>query len=65
MAEPCFIKKNSSPPARGVHNVRLIRKLFPNELIASRYKLITYLACPVTGAALDDPETPEQVTKPT
>jgi hypothetical protein len=55
MAEPCFIKKGSNPPVCGVHNVPVIKKLIPNELIASEYKNITFLACPVSGAAVNDP----------
>ena len=41
MAEPCFIKKDSSPPVCGVHNVRLTMKQLPDELIASGYKGFT------------------------
>jgi hypothetical protein len=57
MAESCFIKKDSSPPVCGVHNVRLIRKQLPVELIASGYKGFTFLVCPVSGAVLDDEAT--------
>jgi hypothetical protein len=55
MAEPCFIKKDSTPPVCGVHNAPLIRKLLPNELISVGFKNITFLACPVSGLAVDDP----------
>jgi hypothetical protein len=54
MAEPCFIKEDSSPPVCGVHNVRLIWKQLPDELIASGYKGFTFLVCPVSGAVLND-----------
>jgi hypothetical protein len=57
MAESCFIKKDSSPPVCGVHNVRLIRKQLPVELIASGYKGFTFLVCPVSGAVLNDEAT--------
>jgi hypothetical protein len=57
MAEPCFIKKDSSPPVCGVHNVRLISKQLPDELIASGYKGFTFLVCPVSGAVLNDETT--------
>ena len=54
MAELCFIKKDSSPPVCGVHNVRLIMKQLPDELIASAYKGFTFFVCPVSGAVLND-----------
>jgi len=54
MAELCFIKKDSSPPVCGVHNVRLIMKQLPDELIASGYKGFTFFVCPVSGAVLND-----------
>ncbi len=54
MAEPCFIKKKSDPPVCGLHNVRLIQRQLPNEQIAPGYKGFTFLACPVSGAALND-----------
>jgi len=57
MADPCFIKKGSSPPVCGVHNVRLMRKQLPDELIASGYGGVTFLVCPVSGAVLNDEAT--------
>lgn len=57
MTEPCSIKKDSNPPVCGVHNVRLIRKQLPDEMIASGYKRFTFLACPVSGAVLNDAAT--------
>lgn len=57
MAESCFIKKDSSPPVCGAHNVRLISKQLPVELIASGYKGFTFLVCPVSGAVLNDEAT--------
>jgi hypothetical protein len=57
MAEECFKKKGSSPPVCGVHNVPLVRKQLPDELIASGYKAFTFLACPVSGAVLNEDAT--------
>ncbi len=55
MAKPCFMKKDSNPPICGVHNVPLVKKQLPNEMVAAGYKGFTYLVCPVTGAVLNDP----------
>ena len=57
MAEPCFIKQDSGPAACGVHNVPLIRKQLPDEMIASGYKGFTFLVCPVSGQVLNDEST--------
>jgi hypothetical protein len=57
MVEPCFIQKNSAPPVCGVHNVRLVEKQLPDELIASRYKGFTFLVCRMSGHVLNDETT--------
>jgi hypothetical protein len=54
LEEPCFKKEGSNPPACGVHNVSLIKKHLPNELIASGHEGFTFLACPVSGTVLND-----------
>jgi hypothetical protein len=54
MENHCFKKKGSNPPVCGVHNVPLVPKQLPNELIASGYKAFTFLVCPVSGEVLDD-----------
>jgi len=54
MPDPCFIKKNSTPPVCGIHDVQLINKLLPDELIASLRKEITYLVCPVSRSVIND-----------
>jgi hypothetical protein len=54
MAERCFRKKDSSPPVCGVHDVRLISKQLPDEMIEEGYKAFTFLVCPVSGAVLND-----------
>lgn len=56
MAEQCFVKKESAPPVCGVHNVPLVHKLLPQELIASGHKVVTFLASPESGVALDEEE---------
>ena len=43
-----------NPPICGVHNVPLVRKQIPDELIASGYKGFTFLVCPVSGAVLNE-----------
>jgi hypothetical protein len=54
MPEPCFLKKDSAPSVCGVHNVRLIKKLIPDELIAPLGKEITHLVCPVSRSVIND-----------
>jgi hypothetical protein len=54
MAEQCYVKKGSHPPVCGVHDVALIRKQLPNELIAAGFEGFTFLVCPVSGAVLND-----------
>jgi hypothetical protein len=54
MPDPCFIKKDSAPPICGIHDVPLINKLIPDELIASLQKEITYLVCPVSRSVIND-----------
>jgi len=54
MTERCFMKKDSNPPACGVHNVRLITKELPDEMIAGGYRPLTFIVCPVSGAVLND-----------
>jgi hypothetical protein len=54
MAEQCFNKKGSNPPTCGVHNVLLVHKPLPDEMIATGLKGFTFLACPVSGAVLPD-----------
>jgi hypothetical protein len=57
MAEPCFRKEDSDPPICGVHNVRLVEKQLPDEMIGSGYQGFTFLVCPVSGAVLNDDAT--------
>jgi len=54
MEEPCFKKKDSSPPVCGVHNVPLVRKYLPAEMTGAGYKTFAFLVCPVSGAVLND-----------
>ena len=54
MAEPCFKKKDSNPPVCGVHNLPLVERQLPDELIAAEYKAFTFFVCPVSEAALKD-----------
>ena len=54
MTQPCFSKKDSSPLACGVHNVPLVQKQLPNEMVGAGYRRFTYLVCPATGTVLDD-----------
>ena len=59
--ELCHRLKDSNPPVCGVHNVPLVRKQLPHELIASGYKGFTFLACPVSGKAINDEATSSSV----
>jgi hypothetical protein len=54
MAIHCFRKKDSNPPVCGVHNVPLVPKELPDELIAQGYKAFTFLVCPVSGEVLNN-----------
>jgi hypothetical protein len=54
MANPCFLEKGSDPPACGIHKIALVTKYLPDDLLASGYKRFTFLACPVSGAAVDE-----------
>lgn len=54
MAKPCFRKKNSNPPVCGVHNVPLVRKRLPNEMIGAGYKGLIFFVCPVSGDVFND-----------
>jgi hypothetical protein len=54
MAEKCFRKKDSEPPVCGVHNVPLLQKQLPPEMIGAGYKGFNFLVCPVSGVVLND-----------
>lgn len=54
MSEKCFRKENVNPPVCGVHDVRLVTRQLPDEMIAVGYKFLTFLVCPVSGAVLND-----------
>jgi hypothetical protein len=54
MTSPCIRKKGSDPPVCAVHNVQLVRKELPTEMIAAGYKGFTFLVCPVSGTVLND-----------
>jgi hypothetical protein len=56
MVEPCFIKKGSDIPVCGLHNVPLVNKQLPEELIASGCKSFAFFVCPVSSQVIDDPE---------
>jgi hypothetical protein len=55
MAEPCFTKKGSNPPACGVHNVPL-RQLKTSQDIRLLGEF-SFLMCPVSGQVVNDPAT--------
>jgi hypothetical protein len=54
MKEQCFRKKDSNPPVCGVHNVPLVQKRLPDEMIAAGYRAFMFLVCPVSGEVLDE-----------
>jgi hypothetical protein len=54
MTDHCFKKTGSNPPTCGVHNVPLVRKELPVEMMAVGYKGFSFLVCPVSGAVFDD-----------
>jgi hypothetical protein len=56
MSEPCFKRKDSNPPACGVHDTRLVQKKLPVKMVASGYSAFRFLVCPVSGTVLNDKE---------
>jgi len=52
MAEQCFNNEDSNSPFCAVHDVRLITKQLPAEMIAAGFKVLTLLVCTVSGALL-------------
>jgi hypothetical protein len=54
MTKPCFRKVGSNPPICGVHNVQLVRKELPDEMVAAGYKGFTFLVSPVGGIVLNE-----------
>ena len=64
MTEQCFRKEDSNPPVCGVHEVPLITRQLPDEMIAVGYKYLTFLACPVSGAVLNDEKKRKYEKKP-
>jgi len=54
MAEQCFRKKDSNSPVCGVHNVPLVQKQLPAEMIGAGYKGFSFFVCSVSGAVLND-----------
>ena len=54
MEKQCFKKNGSNPPICGLHNVPLVRKHLPDELIASGHKSFTIVVCPVSGEVFND-----------
>jgi hypothetical protein len=57
MADPCFTKKDSNPPACGVHNVPLVPRQTSDHSDTSGLGTFTYLVCPVSGAVVRDTPT--------
>jgi hypothetical protein len=57
MTTQCFPKKGSNPPVCGVHDVPLVKHETSREAIAGGVGNLTFLACPVSGQAIDNPST--------
>jgi hypothetical protein len=47
------MKAGSRPPICGVHNVELVRRQLPVEMIGAGYTGGDFLLCPVSGTVLD------------
>jgi hypothetical protein len=54
MAESCFKKKNTNPPACGVHNVALVEDRVSIDSNAPGLGKITCYRCPATGTVVPD-----------
>jgi hypothetical protein len=54
MEPPCFKKKDSDPPACGLHNVPLVKKQLPAGTLAPGYESFAFLACPVSSQVIND-----------
>jgi hypothetical protein len=48
------------PPVCCIHNVPLLLKQLPAEMVGGGYKSFTYFLCPVSGSVLNDEETREK-----
>jgi hypothetical protein len=59
MAGQCFKKRDSDPPVCAVHNVQLVLKHLPSELIGAGLMSFTFLQCPVSGEVVDNETTRE------
>jgi hypothetical protein len=54
MAVQCFQKRNSVPPACGVHGVLLVRERVSIDPNAAHLGTVTCLKCPVSEAIISD-----------
>jgi hypothetical protein len=55
MTRHCYKKKGSnSPPVCGIHNVPLVVKTLPDQMILQGYKDFTFLVCPVSEEVIND-----------
>ena len=54
MADPCFTKKDSEPPACGVHSVPLVKRQTSDHSDTSGLGSFTFFVCPVSGAVVRD-----------
>jgi hypothetical protein len=56
VTELCFIKKNSNPPACGVHDVRLKQHQSSEDFSTLKFGDFPFLMCPVSGQVIDEPK---------
>ena len=55
MTRHCYKKQDSdSPPVCGIHNVPLVEKMLPDQMIMQGYKPFTFLVCPVSEEVIND-----------
>jgi hypothetical protein len=56
MGPRCFRKKESNPPACGLHNVALEQKVIAIDENAPHLGRVTCFVCPVSDAVVEDVE---------
>jgi hypothetical protein len=58
MGPQCFRRKDSEPPACGVHDLPLMKRQSSDDPEASFFGEFEYLVCPVSGYVVSDASPP-------
>jgi len=49
-----FMKRNSQPPICGIHNVALVERKMPVDLLAQHLGYVTVYVCPESGQVVTE-----------